>query len=139
MIGMGPFLPHNETPLGQEFPGSDTVSEEQLTLGLNMIAVTRIVLQDVNIAATTALQALRHNGREMGLQAGANIIMPNVTDTKYRAAYQLYQNKPCIDENAMMCRSCLERRIFGIGEEIGYQQWGDSPHFFNRQKQAVAA
>ena len=137
MIGMGPFLPHEETPLGKQHEGMSLSEEERLILGLNMIAVTRLVLRNVNIAATTALQALRHDGREMGLQAGANIIMPNVTDTKYRASYQLYQNKPCIDENASMCRSCLERRICGVGEKIGYREWGDSPHFFARNKQGA--
>ncbi len=134
MIGMGPYIAHDETPLAQHVSDVQVVSEEQLILGLNMIAVTRILLRDVNIAATTALQALHPIGREKGILAGANIIMPNVTDTKYRESYQLYQNKPCIDENATMCRSCLERRIYGIGEDIGFQQWGDSPHFFARKR-----
>ena len=134
MIGMGPYLVHHETPLAQTVADTEAFRTHQFTLGLKMIAATRLVLQDVNIAATTALQALNHSGREMGLQAGANVIMPNITDTKYRASYQLYENKPCLDENAAMCRNCLEGRIYGIGEEIGFQQWGDSPHFFARQK-----
>jgi len=86
----------------------------------------------VNIASTTALQALKDDGRELGLLAGANIIMPNITDTKYRANYQLYQGKPCLDENASLCRGCLERRISAIGEQIGYSEWGDSPHFSHK-------
>lgn len=94
-----------------------------------MIAVCRISLKDVNIASTTALQALNPTGREMGLLAGANIIMPNITDTKYRENYQLYEGKPCLDENASLCRGCLERRITSIGESIGYKQWGDSRHY----------
>ena len=106
-----------------------------LELALKMIAVCRIVLKDVNIASTTALQALKPDGRELGLLAGANIIMPNITDTKYRGNYQLYRGKPCLDENADLCRGCLERRIGSIGEEIGYAQWGDSPHHKNRLKQ----
>jgi biotin synthase len=108
-------------------------AERQLTLGLKMVAAARLHLRDVNIAATTALQALVHNGRELGLQAGANIIMPNVTDTKYRDAYQLYDNKPCTNENSSMCRGCLQGRVQGIGESIGFGEWGDSPHFFHRQ------
>ncbi|PID57591.1 [FeFe] hydrogenase H-cluster radical SAM maturase HydE [candidate division KSB3 bacterium] len=139
MIGMGPFLLHANTPLGVQHAHTQPSADEQLRLGLNMIAVTRLVMKDVNIAATTALQALRHDGREMGLQAGANIIMPNVTDTKYRASYQLYQNKPSIDENASLCRSRLEHRIYDIGEEIGYRKWGDSPRFFSRSIKAEAA
>jgi biotin synthase len=55
--------------------------------------------------------------------------MPNITDPKYRGNYQLYNGKPCLDENASLCRNCLERRVGSIGETIGYDQWGDSPHF----------
>jgi len=66
------------------------------------------------------------------LKAGANIIMPNITHTKYRESYQLYDGKPCMDENAGMCRACLQGRIDKIGEEIGYGEWGDSIHFAKR-------
>ena len=76
-----------------------------------MIAVARLFLRDVNIAATTALQALNPTGRELGLQAGANIVMPNITDTKYRKAYQLYEGKPCLDDDSEMCKGCLSRRV----------------------------
>jgi biotin synthase len=129
MIGMGPYLFHSATPLEQYRSEWQKNDEELLQLGLKMIAVTRLVLRDVNIAATTALQALKHEGRELGLQAGANVIMPNATDTKYREGYKLYENKPCTDENASMCRGCLTRRIQGIGETVGFSAWGDSPHF----------
>ncbi len=127
MIGMGPYIPHQDTPLAGAV--ENFKDEEQLELALKMIAVCRIMLQDINIASTTALQALKSDGREMGLLAGANIIMPNITDSKYRANYQLYNGKPCLDENASLCRNCLERRISSIGETIGYDQWGDSPHY----------
>jgi biotin synthase len=133
MLGMGPYIVHNETPLAEKMPNFEDMKDEQFALGLKMIAATRVFLQDVNIAATTALQALHPQGREMGLKAGANVIMPNLTDTKYRASYQLYEDKPCIDENSSMCRGCLERRITGIGEMIGYNEWGDSPHFFKKK------
>ena len=131
MIGMGPFVPHHDTPMASELDGYS--GEDHLELGLKMVAVTRIVLRDVNIAAATALQALKFDGREMGLKAGANIIMPNVSDTKYRDGYQLYDNKPCLDENSKQCRGCLINRIRGIGESIGFDEWGDSPHFMNRR------
>ena len=134
MIGMGPYIPHDDTPMGQA-SGSFN-GEAQLELGLKMISTVRLFLQDINIAATTALQALNPTGRELGLKAGANIIMPNVTDTKYREAYQLYDNKPCLDENSTMCRGCLSRRVTSIGETIGFNQWGDSPHFFARTGQS---
>lgn len=130
MIGMGPYIPHEETPLYQY--ATDYKEEEHLELALKMIAICRLLLKDVNIASTTALQALKDDGRELGLLAGANIIMPNITDTKYRANYQLYQGKPCLDENASLCRGCLERRISAIGEQIGYSEWGDSPHFVHK-------
>lgn len=133
MVGMGPYIPHRDTPMGEAIPPyTDEQKQAALTLGLKMIAVTRIVLKDINIAAATALQALDHSGREMGLQCGANVIMPNVTETEYRPNYTLYDNKPCLDENSSMCRGCLSRRIQGIGETIGFNQWGDSKHYFKR-------
>ncbi len=132
MIGMGPYIVHHDTPMAVE--ATDFNPARQLRLGLNMIAATRIALKDVNIAATTALQALDPRGRELGLKAGANIIMPNITHTRYRSSYQLYENKPCLDENAGLCRACLSHRITGIGEEIGYGEWGDSPHFHKRNQ-----
>ncbi len=135
MIGMGPYIPHNETPLAKQMSFFDNkTGKMQLEMGLKMIAVTRLYLKDVNIAATTALQALHPQGREQGLQAGANIIMPNITDTKYRESYQLYDSKPCLDENSAMCKSCLSKRIDSIGEEIGFNEWGDSPHFFKKNR-----
>ena len=136
MIGMGPYVLHSETPLAERVDAINPVT--QLELGLKMIAVTRLVLRDVNIAATTALQALHPTGREMGLQAGANIIMPNLTDTSYRKGYQLYEGKPCMDEDSTMCRGCLQKRVAGIGETIGLGQWGDSPHYLKRSDTAVA-
>jgi len=133
MVGMGPYIPHSDTPMGKEvLPYTDQQKKEALTMGLKMIAVTRIVLRDINIAAATALQALEYTGREQGLRCGANVIMPNVTETDYRPKYQLYDNKPCLDENSSMCRGCLSGRIKGIGEEIGFNERGDSLHFKKR-------
>ena len=132
MIGMGPFIPHNDTPMGHYLESFNT--KKQFILALKMIAATRIGLQDINIAAATALQALKDDGRELALKAGANIIMPNVTDVQYRASYQLYENKPCIDENSEQCKSCLTARIISAGESVGFEEWGDSPHFKKRLK-----
>ena len=129
MIGMGPYLPHHQTPMGSGIELSKEDSQRRLQLALKMIAVTRLYLHDVNIAATTALQALEDNGREQGLLAGANVIMPNVTDTEYRRHYQLYENKPCMDENSTQCRSCLNARVVSIGEAIRWGERGDSPHY----------
>lgn len=133
MVGMGPYIPHSDTPMGEEIPAyTDEEKTAALKLGLKMIAVTRIVLRDINIAAATALQALEYTGREQGLKCGANVIMPNLTETEFRPKYQLYDNKPCTDENSSMCRGCLSGRIKGIGETIGFNERGDSLHFQKR-------
>ncbi len=128
MIGMGPYIPHDDTPMGQQ-ELSIPVKAKRVELGLKMIAITRIFLKDVNIAATTALQGLDPLGREKGLKAGANILMPITTKDEHRAKYQLYNDKPCIDDNADKCKNCLEGRIKSVGDEIMYGEWGDSPHF----------
>lgn len=130
MIGMGPYIPHPDTPLAAVAGGIS--AEDRIRVALNMITATRLHLHDVNIAATTALQALAHDGRERGILAGANVMMPNITDVKYRRNYQLYAGKPCLDENASLCRGCLERRLAAIGERVNYGSRGDSPHFFAR-------
>lgn len=136
MIGMGPYVVHKETPLGKEVLSQDMDSEEEkrkrFQLGLKMVAITRLYLKDVNIAATTALQALNPLGREMGLKAGANILMPIITIDEHRAKYQLYDDKPCIDDNAEKCKMCLTGRVLSVGDEVGFAEWGDSPHFLKK-------
>jgi biotin synthase len=131
MLGMGPYIPHHGTPLAHLVEGFD--NDAALKMGLKLIATCRIALKDVNIATTTALQALHPEGRELGLLAGANVLMPNITDTKYREGYQLYEGKPCLDENADQCIGCLSRRIASIGETIGFDEWGDSKHYHKRK------
>ena len=130
MIGMGPWLPHANTPLGAAHPRVDAAAS--LRLGLNMIAVARLLMPDANIAATTALQALAPDGRERGLLAGANVIMPNLGVPARRADYALYDNKPGLDENAASARADLEAAIHGIGETIVWDAWGDPPRFAAR-------
>ena len=132
MIGMGPYIPHPDTPLGREPETPPRTNEARLLLGLKLIAATRLQLVDVNIAASTALQALAPDGRARGIRAGANVIMPNVTDTCYRRGYQLYAGKPNLDENAAAARVALEAELARIGETPNYGQRGDSAHFFNR-------
>ncbi len=137
MIGMGPYVRHGDTPLAAQVAQYN--AETQLELGLKMIALARLLLRDVNIAATTALQALNPTGRELGLLAGANIVMPNITGTRYRKAYQLYEGKPCLDDDSEMCKGCLAKRVQGIGESIGLGRWGDAPHYEKRVRGAGAA
>lgn len=131
MVGMGPYIEHPDTPLFQ-YRHLLKTKTERFRLALRMIAILRILLKDINIAATTALQAIDPVGREKALKAGANVMMPNLTPLKYREDYLLYEDKPCMDEDAEKCKNCLEARIHLAGDEIGYDQWGDSIHFEKR-------
>ena len=128
MIGMGPFLPHGETPLGRV----RVDRAEQLRLGLNMVAAARLHLHDRNLAATTVLQVLAPDGRERALRAGANVLMPNVTDLAFRRDYKLYEDKPCLEDTSEQCLGCLARRVASIGEEIAWGAPGVSPHYLRR-------
>lgn len=138
MIGMGPYVVHHQTPVGQyvmeQGLDSDEEKRRRFQLGLKMIAVTRLFLPDVNIASTTALQALHPLGRELGLKAGANILMPIVTLPKFRSQYLLYDNKPCVNERPDQCKNCLSARVVSVGDTIGLGKWGDSPHFFAKKE-----
>lgn len=128
MIGMGPFVPNPETPMG----GEPFAPAAALELALNMVAVTRLSLHDCNIAATTALQVLAPDGRERALLAGASVMMPNATDKVYRPDYQLYKGKPCLDETSEQCRACLSARVARIGEQIAWRDPGTPPHYLSR-------
>lgn len=133
MIGMGPYIPHHDTPLGKNIELSAEFKQTQLLKGLKMIACTRLLLHDVNIAATTALQTLHPQGRELGIKAGANVMMPNATDTRWRASYQLYENKPNLYENSEQSLNGLARSLAAINEKINYGVPGDPPHYKTRQ------
>jgi biotin synthase len=132
MVGMGPFIEHDETPM-YEYRDKLMSLDDRFRLTLRMVAVLRILMKDINIASATALQAIDPLGREKALKIGANIIMPNITPTKERANYLLYQNKPCIDEGADDCTNCMEARINMADGEIGYGKWGDSKHYQTRK------
>ncbi|TDX51781.1 [FeFe] hydrogenase H-cluster radical SAM maturase HydE [Orenia marismortui] len=132
MVGMGPYVLHEDTPTAKKVENNELLKTRNLNWGLKMVAVLRLLMKDINIAATTALQALNPVGREMALKAGANILMPIITHRKYRTDYQLYENKPCIDEEASDCKNCLAARVATVGDEIVYGEWGDSPHYFKR-------
>ncbi len=134
MVGMGPYIEHQETPLYQ-FADLLLPIQERFDLALKMIASLRILMKDINIAAATALQAIDPLGREKAVKIGANIIMPNVTPGMYRNNYSLYENKPCTDEDPEQCKDCMDVRIQLADGEIGYNEWGDSVHFMKKQKQ----
>ena len=111
MVGIGPFIPHPNTPL-KECPTGN------FELALKVMAITRILLRDINIPATTAMETLNTNGRIIALQSGANVVMPNVTTTEYRKKYEIYPNKICINENPTQCFNCISNKIKSIGRTI---------------------
>ncbi len=111
MIGIGPFIPHPQTPLKDEKHGD-------FILALKVMALTRILLKDINIPATTAMETLNPNGRIIALQSGANVVMPNITTSEYREKYEIYPNKICVHENPDKCRGCIENKITSIGRTI---------------------
>lgn len=133
MCGMGPYIEHIDTPL-YKYKDMLMPLNDRFTLSLKMIALLRIIMKDINIAAATALQAIDPIGREKAIKVGANIIMPNVTPGMYRDSYKLYENKPCTDEEAADCTNCMEMRIGITGDNIGYGEWGDSKHYTKRRK-----
>jgi biotin synthase len=112
MAGIGPFIPHSQTPLASAKGGT-------LDLALRTMAVMRLLLPDINIPATTAMESLHPQGRIMALKAGANVVMPNVTEGEYRKLYELYPNKICVNDTPAHCRSCIGLKIMSIGRTIG--------------------
>jgi biotin synthase len=111
MVGIGPFLPHHETPFANEAKGS-------YELTLTLISILRLLLPNALIPATTALGTIHPNGREQGILSGANVVMPNLSPTSVRKKYELYDNKICTGDEAAECRSCLDRRMRKIGYEL---------------------
>jgi biotin synthase len=147
MVGMGPYIPHYDTPLGQIVshwrtgaPLPDNLKElasqprgdfwnmsnsELLEVSLQMVARLRILLPDINIAATTALQVLDPMGREQALLHGANVIMPNMTETQLRGNYSLYQGKQGVEDDAVSTRDKLLENLSGLGISVGWDERGD--------------
>lgn len=117
MAGIGPFIPHPETPLAGEAGGT-------LEQALRTMAIMRILMPDINIPATTAMESLHPQGRIMALQAGANVVMPNVTEGEYRRLYELYPGKICVNDTPAHCRSCIGLKIRSIGRTIGQGRGG---------------
>jgi biotin synthase len=133
MCGMGPYIEHADTPL-IDYADKLLPLHTRFDLTLKMIAILRIMMKDINIVAATALQAIDPLGREKAVKIGANIIMPNITPGRYRDSYRLYNNKPCTDDSAEDCQSCLETRIALADSEIIYGEWGDSEHYDKRRR-----
>ncbi|MDF1617777.1 [FeFe] hydrogenase H-cluster radical SAM maturase HydE [Petrocella sp. FN5] len=111
MVGIGPFIPQQDTPLAEAMSGT-------LETTCVMLSLVRLLLPKVLLPATTALGSLDSKGRERGLQAGGNVVMPNLSPTNVRDKYLLYDGKICTGDEAAHCRGCIERRIQSVGFEV---------------------
>ena len=111
MVGIGPFIRHKDTPFA-EYP------DGTLEMTLFLLSVVRLLLPKVLLPATTALGTIAPDGREQGLMAGANVVMPNLSPVKVRKKYSLYDNKICTGEEAAECAGCLQRRVSTVGRRL---------------------
>lgn len=111
MVGIGPFIPHKDTPFRNFESGTLELTE-------TMLAMIRLILPDVLLPATTSLGSLDPKGRERGLKAGANVVMPNLSPTEVREKYALYDGKICTGDEAAHCRRCIEGRINSAGYQV---------------------
>lgn len=131
MVGMGPYLEHPDTPL-YRYRHLLQSQQERLQLSLHMVSCLRMLVPDLNIAATTALQAIDPAGREKALEIGANVIMPNITPLTNRANYRLYDKKPGMDEGAEESTRKLIESVRKSRCEVKLGMWGDSLHWKHR-------
>ena len=111
MVGIGPFMPQKYTPLAHAQAGTANKT-------IILLSLIRLILPKVLLPATTALGSIDSKGREMGLKAGANVVMPNLSPTDVRDKYLLYDGKICTGDEAAHCRSCIEQRIKSVGFEV---------------------
>ena len=111
MVGIGPFIPHHDTQFANEPAGT-------LELTVYLLSILRLIWPPVLLPATTALGTIHPLGREMGIKAGANVIMPNLSPVGVRKKYELYDGKICTGEESAQCRGCLQARMESIGYEI---------------------
>ncbi len=125
MVGIGPFIPHPETPLAQ-------APQQPLELALRATALVRLLLPLANMPATTAAGSLDKQGREKMMAAGANVLMPNITPEDVKKNYLLYPNKICLDESGFECINCLDIRTHLVRKAIDYAR-GDSPSWRSGQ------
>lgn len=111
MIGIGPFIPHQDTAFRDRRAGT-------LTDTLHLLAILRLMFPHVLLPATTALGTIHPQGRELGILAGANVVMPNLSPASVRDKYLLYDGKICTGDEAAACRGCMERRIASVGYQV---------------------
>ena len=130
MLGMGPYIPHPYTPLASE---KVFIIQDVFTTTIRMLALARILMPDINMVASTALQSIHPDGLRLGLKAGANIVMPILTPEENRRDYMLYANKKHSPFET------LQQDIKAAGYEPTLWQWGDSPHYFKRLGRGIDA
>ncbi|MCE5219963.1 MAG: [FeFe] hydrogenase H-cluster radical SAM maturase HydE [Clostridium sp.] len=111
MIGLGPFIPNEDTPL-RDFKA------DNFTMSLKAMALVRLLLPDSNVPATTAMESLNRNGRIIALSSGANVVMPNITEGEYRKLYAIYPGKICINDTPNQCWNCINGKIASIGRTV---------------------
>jgi len=128
MVGIGPFIPHHATPFADCAAGT-------LELTLFLLGIIRLMLPDVLLPATTALGTIHPRGRELGILAGANVVMPNLSPKDVRKKYMLYDNKICTGDEAAECLRCMKKRMESIGYRITISR-GDHKSF--QQTQSIA-
>ncbi len=131
MVGMGPYLEQRQTPL-YAYQSLLQPQPERLFLALKMIAVLRIVMKDINIAAATALQVIDPDGRELALGCGANVIMPDLTPAWAKRNYLLYDNKPNLSLDASEIINKFNESVIKHGLQVAWNERGDSVHFLHR-------
>jgi len=138
MIGVGPYLPHPHTPLGRRPPAGESAPDQvpnSETMTCKVVALTRLVCPQANIPSTTALATLNQSrGRQLGLQRGANVVMPNLTPLQYRTLYEIYPAKACLQESPENFHLQLKACLYSIGRFPGTGR-GDSPRFRRRQNE----
>ena len=131
MVGMGPYVEHPNTPL-YEKRDALLPATVRLELALRMIAVLRLLMPTINIVASTALDTLHPNGRLLGLKAGANVIMPNLTPYAYRLKYTLYEKKDPTNETIAVTMQRLMEGIQEAAMHPAFNEYGDAAHYINR-------
>jgi biotin synthase len=136
MVGMGPYIEHCDAPLPYAAKQSYTLAE-RLELSLRMIALLRLLMKDINITASTALQAIDESSRLQALRCGANVIMPNITPLQYREDYLLYDNKPGLNIGGEENLQLWNERLDSIGCVPAWNEAGDPTHYQRRMIQGV--
>lgn len=111
MVGIGPLIPHPDTPLKD-------AQKDNFDMALKVMALTRLLLPDINIPATTAMETIRPNGRIIALNSGANVVMPNMTQGGYRKKYEIYPNKICVNDSPDKCINCIKEKIQSISRVV---------------------